>query len=56
MSKELLRLMADKESRVAQLMDFREALVKIGLGDPETPGQKASRAVLAVIQKWKTAT
>jgi lipid-A-disaccharide synthase len=53
MSKELLRLMGDKESRVAQLMDFREALIKIGLGDPDTPGQKAAQAVLGVIEKWK---
>ncbi|HYD19756.1 MAG TPA: lipid-A-disaccharide synthase [Patescibacteria group bacterium] len=51
MSKELLRLMGDKDARVAQLMDFREALVKIGLGDPETPGQKAAAAVLGVIEK-----
>ncbi|MEZ0259985.1 MAG: lipid-A-disaccharide synthase [Alphaproteobacteria bacterium] len=51
MSKELLRLMGDKESRAAQLMDFREALIKIGLSDPETPSQKAAAAVLDVIAR-----
>ena len=54
MSQELLRLMGNKESRAAQLMDFREALIKIGLGDPETPSQKAAAAVLAVIEGKKT--
>jgi lipid-A-disaccharide synthase len=46
MSKPLLRLMEDKTARSAQLMDFRETLIKLGLGDPETPGQKAAKAVL----------
>jgi len=50
MSRELLRLMGDREARGAQLMDFREALIKIGLGDLETPSQKAARAVLGVIE------
>lgn len=54
MSKELLRLMGDKDSRAAQLMDFREALIKIGLSDPETPSQKAASAVLGVIARKKT--
>jgi lipid-A-disaccharide synthase len=54
MSKELLRLMGDKDSRAAQLMDFREALIKIGLSDPETPSQKAAAAVLDVIARKKT--
>lgn len=53
MSKELLRLMGDKEARNAQLMDFREALIKLGLGDPETPSQKAARAVLETIAARK---
>jgi hypothetical protein len=30
-------------------MDFREALIKIGLGDPEKPSQRAAKAVLSVI-------
>ncbi len=49
MSRELLKLMDDKDARAAQLRDFREALIMLGLGDPETPGQRAARAVLAVI-------
>jgi lipid-A-disaccharide synthase len=49
MSKELLRLMGDRQARSKQLMDFREALIMIGLGDIETPSQKAAEAVLKVI-------
>ena len=51
MSQELLRLMGNKEARAAQLMDFREALIKIGLGDPETPSHRAARAVMDVIEQ-----
>lgn len=51
MSRELLRLMGDKEARAAQLMDFRKALLKIGLGDPLMPSQKAAQAVIGVIEK-----
>jgi lipid-A-disaccharide synthase len=50
MAREILRLLDRKDARSAQLMDFREALIKLGLGDPETPGQKASTAVLSVIE------
>ncbi|MBI1216402.1 MAG: lipid-A-disaccharide synthase [Alphaproteobacteria bacterium] len=46
MSTELLRLMGNKQVRGKQLMDFREALIMIGLGDPETPSEKAAEAVL----------
>lgn len=49
MSKALLRLMDDKDARSQQLMDFRQALIKIGLGDPLSPSEKAARAVLNVI-------
>lgn len=49
MSKALLRLMEDKEARAAQLTAFREALIMLGLGDPENPGTKAARAVLGAI-------
>lgn len=49
MSRELLKLMDDKGARGAQLQGFREALIMLGLGDPETPGQRAARAVLDVI-------
>jgi lipid-A-disaccharide synthase len=51
MARELFRLLEDREARTAQLTDFRAALIKIGLGDPETPGQKAAKAVLAVVDK-----
>lgn len=55
MAKELMRLMGDKEARAAQLMDFRKALLKIGLGDPLMPSQKAAHAVMNVIEKRKPA-
>jgi lipid-A-disaccharide synthase len=48
MSRALLRLMDDRDARGRQLMDFREALIKIGLGDPLSPGEKAAEAVLGV--------
>jgi lipid-A-disaccharide synthase len=53
MSKELLRLMGNREARAAQLMDFREALIRIGFGDTETPSQRAADAVLDVIARRK---
>lgn len=56
MSQELFRLMGNKEARGHQLMDFREALIKIGLGDPETPSHRAAAAVLAVVKEWETKT
>lgn len=49
MSKEMLRLMGDRQARGAQLRDFREALIMIGLGDPETPSARAAQAVLRTI-------
>ena len=51
MSKALLKLIDEKQARADQLTDFRQALIKLGLGDPETPGQRAARAVLGVITK-----
>jgi len=53
MSKELLKLMDDKDARAQQLMDFRQALIKIGLGDPLSPSEKAAQAVFAVIDRMK---
>lgn len=53
MSEEVLRLMGDKDARIAQLSDFRDALFRIGLGDPQTPSRKAAQAVLDTIAKWK---
>lgn len=50
-SRELLRLLEKKDARVAQLTDFREALIKVGLGDTESPSQKAAAAILSVIGK-----
>ncbi|MDY0008319.1 MAG: lipid-A-disaccharide synthase [Bdellovibrionales bacterium] len=51
MSRALLRLLDDREARSQQLMDFREALIKIGLGDPQTPGEKAAATVIGVIER-----
>ncbi len=51
MSQELSKLLDHKEARAEQLRGFREALIMIGLGDPETPSQKAAEAVLSVINK-----
>lgn len=47
MSRELMKLMDDRDARTAQLTAFREAL--IALGDPDPPGCRAARAVLKVI-------
>jgi lipid-A-disaccharide synthase len=43
------RLLDDREARAGQLTAFREALIKLGLGDPKTPGQKGAEAVLMEI-------
>jgi lipid-A-disaccharide synthase len=53
MAKELLRLMDDREARAAQMMDFRQALIKLGLSDPETPEKRAADAVIKVITNKK---
>lgn len=45
----MLKLMNDREARAAQLTDFRQALIMLGLGDTQAPGQKAAEAVLDVI-------
>ena len=50
MSRAVLRLMQDKEARSAQLVDFRQSLIKLGLGDPVLPSDKAADAVLKVIR------
>lgn len=49
MSKAVMKLLDDKEARAAQLMDFRRALIELGLGDPQTPSEKAAAAVLKTI-------
>ena len=54
-TQELFKLLDNKEVRAEQLRGFREALIRIGLGDPETPSQKAAKAVLSVIEN-KTAS
>ncbi len=46
MAREVIKLMESKDARNAQLLDFRQALLQLGLGDPETPGHKAAAAVL----------
>ncbi|MFH1158131.1 MAG: lipid-A-disaccharide synthase [Pseudomonadota bacterium] len=56
MAKEILELLERRDARASQLMYFREALIKIGLGDPESPGQKAAKAVLSVIDKTGVGT
>lgn len=56
MSKEILELLESKDARASQLMYFREALIKVGLGDPESPSQKAAKAVLSVINKTGVGT
>jgi len=48
---ELFKLLDDKEARTQQLRGFRDALIMLGLGDPDTPSQKAAQAVLSVINK-----
>lgn len=48
MAREVLKLMDDRQARSAQLMDFRQALLKLGLSDPETPSRKAAAVVLKV--------
>ncbi len=50
-TQELTKLLDNREIRAEQLRGFREALIRIGLGDPETPSQKAAKAVLSVINK-----
>jgi lipid-A-disaccharide synthase len=50
-TQELFKLLDNKDVRAEQLRGFRDALFKIGLGDPETPSQKAAKAVLSVINK-----
>lgn len=54
LSKAVLYLMDNKEARAAQLMDFRQALIKLGLGDLEKPSQKAANAVLKIIAQPRT--
>ena len=56
MTREILDLLERKDVRASQLMYFREALIKIGLGDPESPSQKAAKAVLLVIDKMGVGT
>lgn len=49
MSQALLRLLDDKDARAEQLMEFRRALIMLGLGDPETPSEKAAAAVAQTV-------
>lgn len=50
-TQEIYKLLDKKDVRTEQLRGFREALIMIGLGDPELPSQKAAEAVLSVINK-----
>jgi lipid-A-disaccharide synthase len=56
MSKALLKLMENKDARAAQLVDFRQALVKLGLGDPQAPSAKAADVVLKIAHARQAAT
>jgi lipid-A-disaccharide synthase len=51
MYKALINLLDDKNARTTQLMGFREALIKVGQGDLQTPSQKAADAIFSVIEK-----
>lgn len=46
----LIALIDRREERSAQLMNFREALLMLGLGDTQTPSQKAAKTVLSIIK------
>ena len=48
---EVLKLLEEKQARTNQLVDFREALIKIGLSDTETPSDKAANTVLEIIDQ-----
>lgn len=50
MSAELLRLVDDRNARSDQLMEFRRALIALGMGDPQTPSEKAAQAVMSVMR------
>ena len=50
-AQEIYKLLDNKDARTGQLLGFREALIMVGLGEPETPSQKAAKAVLSVIRK-----
>lgn len=51
MAHEILRLLDDRGARTDQLRAFRDALIMIGLGDPEKPSQKAARTIISIIEK-----
>ena len=51
MADALIKLLGQKEARAEQMREFREALIQLGLGDPESPSQKAAQAVLSIIDK-----
>ncbi len=55
MTQEVFKILDNKDARAEQLRGFREALIMIGLGDPETPSRKAADAVLSVIRKREIA-
>lgn len=51
MSRAVLRLLDDKDARSEQLMEFRRALIMLGLGDPESPSDKAATAIGRMIEQ-----
>jgi lipid-A-disaccharide synthase len=53
MSKAILRLLDDKEARSEQMMEFRRALIMLGMGDPETPSEKAANTIAQLVESRK---
>ncbi len=51
MSRAVLRLLDDKDARAEQLMEFRRALIMLGLGDPESPSDKAAAAIGKMVEQ-----
>lgn len=54
MSVAVLRLLDDKDARAEQMLQFRKALIMLGMGDPETPSEKAATAIANLISRDKT--
>ena len=53
-TQEMFKLLNNNEARAEQLLGFHDALVMIGLEAPETPSQKAAKAVLSVVNRTGT--
>lgn len=51
MSAALSKLVNETDARIRQLAAFRDSLIKLGMGDVETPSQKAARTVWRLLEK-----